>query len=177
MKSYPKTYSFLVIIAMIMNGCNPELVPLKGKYENSPFEITSTKPGDSLWVNITQLFETKGLVLKHIDKKKGLLTTTKTSFIPVYTFEDPDGQLIKPEAWVVIKKTIVNKKEWNPKSIYSRWNIQITESGNGTTTIKVDPIVICTYYPNMFTSAEGQEQSTGKLEELIRSSILTSSKK
>jgi hypothetical protein len=108
-------------------------IPLKGNYPNSPLEITSTKSSDSLWLNITQLFAAKGLAVKNIDKKKRLIVSTKTPFIPVYTFEDKDGQLNEPGAWVVLEKVFVRKKEWNPKTIYSQWHIQVTDTGKGTT--------------------------------------------
>jgi hypothetical protein len=172
MKSYNKPYSCAIIIVLIIiTGCNPAYILLKGKYEAGPSEMTSTKPVDSIWSNLIDLFSANGLVIKNIEKKKGLVVSAKTSFIPVYTFEDKDGQLQAPQAWVVLQKVIANKKEWNPKRIYGLWSIQITETGKGTTTIKIDPIVICTYFPNMFTSVETRGQSTGKLEELIKSSL------
>jgi hypothetical protein len=173
MKRYNKSYLFAIIIALVMiNGCLPASIPLKGRYETSPSKITSTKPIDSIWSTLTDLFSANGLLLKKFEKKKGLMIPAKTSFIPVYTFEDKDGQLQVPQAWVVLQKVIVNKKEWKPKRIYGQWTIQITETGNGTTTIIVDPIVICTYFPNVFTSVETRGQSTGKLEELIKRSLI-----
>ena len=154
----------------IINGCNPEIIPLKGEYHNTPFEITSTKSIDSSWSILTDLFATHGLLVKNIEKKKGLIISKKTSFIPVYTFEGNDGQLQVPGAWVVLPKVVVNEKQWNPKTIYGQWRIQITESEKGTI-IKIDPVVVCTFFPNRFTSVEALGQSTGKLEELIKSFI------
>ena len=174
MRSNSKTYSVAIIIALIIiNGCNPDMIPLKGKYPTIPLEITSTKSIDSTWLELTDLFAKKGLLLKNIEKKKGLIVSKKTSFIPVYTFEDKDGDLKEPEAWVVLPITIVNEKQWNPKTIYGQWSVQITGAENGTTIIKVDPIVVCTYFPNMVTSVETRGQSTGKLEELIKSSLMS----
>ena len=171
MRNFNKIYALAAFIAIIIiNGCTPGMISLKGNYSNSPVEITSNKSSDTLWLKITQLFAEKGLVIDRVDKKKGLIVSKKTSFIPVYTFENKDGQLNDLGAWVVLKKIIANKKEWNPKTIYSQWSIQMTETGTGTTTLKIDPVVICTYYTNMFTEVEVRAQSTGKLEELIKSS-------
>ena len=64
------------------------------------------------------------------------------------------------------------QKRMESKGNLGKWSIQISETEKGTTTIKVDPIVICTYYPNMMTSVETRGQSTGKLEELIKSSLM-----
>jgi len=171
MKSYYKPYSIAVIIFIIVNGCTPDSVPLKGKYADDPIEFTSTKPSDSLWTNIRQIFSEKGLVVKKIDTEKGLIVTTKTHFISAYTQEDKDGKLIVPQAWVVLQKEFTKRKEWNPKIIYGEWKIQINETESGVTKIIIDPIVICTYYPNMFTSMESRGQSTGKLESLIVSTL------
>lgn len=162
----------LIAALIIINGCNPNTIPFKGKYPTTQFEVNSTKSIDSIWTSVRDLFISRGLPVKTIDKKRGLIVSAKISFIPVYTFENNDGQLQEPQAWVVLHKLIVNKKEWNPKEIYGKWSIQISETEKGTTTIKVDPIVMCTYSSNMVTSVETRGQSTGKLEELIKSTLL-----
>ena len=177
MKSYYKPYSIVLIIVIIINGCTPDSVPLKGKYADNPIEFTSTKTRDSLWLNIRQIFSEKGLVIKKIDAKEGLIVTKKTPFISVYTREDKDGKLVEPHAWVVLHKDFTKRKVWNPKIIYGEWRIQINETQSGVTKIKIDPIVICTYYPNMFTKMEVRGQSTGKLERLIDSTLLNNSNK
>lgn len=156
-----------MISVIIVSGCNPDSIPLKGKYPITPFEITSTKSVDSTWSNLADLFASNGLLVKNIDKNKGLIVSRKTPFIPIYSFEDNDGRLQIPEAWVVLPKVIVHRKQWVPKMIYSHWHIQITETEKGAI-IKVDPVVVCTFFPNRFTSVEAPGQSTGKLEDLIK---------
>ena len=168
-------YSIAVIIVTVVNGCTPDSIPLKGKYLDNPIEFTSTKSSDSLWLNIRQIFSEKGLVIKEIDTEKGLIVAKKTPFISVYTQEDKDGKLVEPDAWVVLEKEFTKRKVWNPKTIYGQWRIQINEPESGLTRIKIDPLVICTYYPNMFTSMEARGQSTGKLEHLIDSTLVNNS--
>lgn len=153
-----------------MAACTPELIPIKGKYNDSASEITLIQQADSVWLNLTALLTRHGLLVKKIDKVKGLLTSKESAFIAVYTFEDDNGQLIQPQAWVVLNKAIVKGKQWYPKAINSQWNIQVNETKEGTL-IKIDPVVMCTYYPNMFTRMEDRGKSTGKLEELIKSSF------
>ena len=178
MESYNKPYLIaVIIIVLIINGCTPDSLPLKGKYTDNPIEFTSTKSRDSLWLTIRQIFVEKGLAIKKVDPEKGLIVTTKTPFIDAYTHEDKGGELVETQAWVVLQKEFTKRKEWNPKTIYSEWKIQINETGIGVTKIKIDPLVICTYYPNMFTSMEARGQSTGKLESLIDSTLLNNSKK
>ena len=172
MKCYNKPYSIAAIIVIIINGCTPESVPLKGKYIDNPLDFTSTKTSDSLWLNIRQIFSENGLVVKKVDTEKGLIVTKKTPFISVYTHEDKDGKLIEPQAWVVLQKDFTKKKVWKPKIFYGEWKIQINETQSGVTKIKIDPIVICTYFPNMFTKVETRGQSTGKLENLMDSTLV-----
>ena len=177
MKTYYKPYSIALIIAIIINGCTPDSVPLKGKYIDNPTEFTSAKSSDSLWLDIRQIFSENGLVIKKIDTAKGLIVTKKTPFISVYTQENKDGKLVEPQAWVVLQKDFTKRKEWKPKIIYGKWEIHINEAESGVTKIKIDPIVICTYFPNMFTKVETRGQTTGKLESLIDSTLLNNSKK
>ena len=172
MRNATSIYSCIMIAAMTTGySCNPTMVPLKGKYSESPVVLTSTKSIDSIWSNLTEIFTKNGLPIKNIEKKKGILLTNKTPINSVYTFEDKDGQLMNPQAWVVLTKAFNKKKEWKPKDIYGQWNIQITETEKGTRAIKIDPIVICTYFPNTFTEMETRGQSTGKLEELLDRSL------
>lgn len=84
----------LIITFVIINGCNPARIALQGQYPNTPSEITSTKSVDSTWANLTGLFAANGLAIKKIDKTKGIVISSETAFIPVYTFENQDGQLI-----------------------------------------------------------------------------------
>lgn len=171
MRNYSKQFSIVIVLATsIITACNPVSIPLKGKYESNPIEISSTQSIDSAWSRIASLFAAQGLAIKSLDKQKGLLISTKTSFISAYSFEHSNGELDKTQAWVVLQKVFVKEKQWYPKSIYSQWTIQVDETKDGTL-IKIDPLVICTYYPNMFTRMEDRGQSTGRFEELIKNSL------
>ena len=163
---------FAVIVVFSISSCVPDSMPLKGTYDTLTLEITTTKSVDQTWSTITDLFTTQGLGIEAIDKEKGLITSKKTPFIATYTFENQNGQLQVPEALVVLRRAARNEEQkWIPKSIYSKWSVQITAGAKGTV-IKIDPVVMCTYYPNTFTSVETHEQSTGKLEAKIRTALL-----
>jgi hypothetical protein len=175
MKSFIKSTPIAILIILIINGCNPYSVPLKGKYIESPIEFTSTVKTDSIWLNITKIFSQNGLAVKKIDTVNGLILSKDTRFIHVYSFEDKDGNLEVPQAWVVLKKNLCQGKAMDPKEIRGEWRIQINQTDSGVTKIKIDPIVDCTYFPNMFASMNTSGLSTGKLEKLIDSALLNSS--
>jgi hypothetical protein len=160
-----------LMACIILFGCNPELVPLKNRYENVPTEISSSLSIDSSWARIAALFNAHGLPVKTIDRNKGLIMSEKTSFIPIYTFEGDNGKLLDPNAWVVLPKTLLKGKPWNPKTIRGEWTIQIAEKEKGTTSIKINPQVVCTFSPNMLASVETHAQSTGHLERLVKASL------
>ena len=164
-------FGLIICSTIIVNGCSPVEVPLKSTYSDHITEITSTKSIDSIWLNLSEIFMKNGLPIKYIDKKKGLIRTQKMRINAAYTFEDTEGRLQHPGAWVVLTKVFNRKKLWNPKNIYGQWTIQIAEITKGNATIRIDPIVICTYHPNMFTTMESRGQSTDKLEELLKSHL------
>ena len=147
------------------------MIPFKGKYNDSPVVFTSTKSVNSIWWNLERIFSENGLPFEKIDKEKGSIITKKKPINSIYTYEGEDGQLAEAQAWVVLKKVFNKKKEWKPTNIYGQWSIQVSQKEKGITTITVDPIVMCTYFPNTFTSLEIRGQSTGRLEELIRQSL------
>jgi len=159
------------IILLACCGCNPRMSVLNGKYESKTLEILSDKPVDTIWLSITRLFTENNLAVKKVDRERGLIVSEATAFIPIYTFEDTTGNLIVPQAWVVLKKISLKKKEWVPKRIFGEWRIRMSELGNNTRKIEIDPIVNCSYYPNLLTSVETRGQSTGALERLIKRSI------
>jgi hypothetical protein len=163
-----KSFTCLTIaILLLACGCNPVGVLLKGNYSDQPTLIFSTKSIDSSWSNLNELFTRKGLAIKKIDTTNGLIITKEIPINAAYTFENKDGQLENPEAWVVLTKVFNKKKQWKPKRIYGQWSIQISELEPGTSTIKIEPTVMCTFFPNFFTSMHTQAQSTGELEELV----------
>jgi hypothetical protein len=172
MRNIAGIHSFLIISIITMAyGCSLVNVPLKGNYNSSAVEMTTTQPIDSVWSKLTDIFTKNGLPVKRIDKTKGSISTRNAPINAVYTFENTDGQLEQPGAWVVLYKVYNKNKEWKPEEIRGQWSIQVTEKEKGTTNIKIDPLVICTYFPKSFVKFQIPGQSTGKLEELLQQSL------
>ena len=133
MRNVPGMYSLVFISIILAYGCNPVLVPLKGKYSDRAFEITTTQSIDSVWSKLTDIFTTNGLPIKSIEKKKGTVLTVKQPINSLYTFEGKDGQLEHPQAWVVLTK-VFNKKKGMEAQRYL-WTVEhsnhrIRESDN-----------------------------------------------
>lgn len=168
---------FLPIVALIATtlfiGCTPLIVPLTGSYMDKPYEITSDKSFDSVWSNVIDLFATKGLSIKLIDKSSGLIVSEKSSLAYNYTFEDDNGKLRDANAWVVLSKVSYYGTEMYPDKITGEWNVRIKSAENGKTTINVNLTNIeATKYipPSQYSAMQNltfQGKSTGKFEEMI----------
>ena len=170
----------LICISSILTSCtviNPTLksIPLKGNYIDKPYEVKINKPFDEVWSNIIDLFATKGLSIKLIDKSSGLIVSEKTSFIDNYTVENRSGDLEKEDAYIIVEKKVY--MEYNeislPKVITGEWNIRIKKVGNNKTSLNVNLTNI-----NATTTISGTQynpprtirykaKSTGEFEEFI----------
>jgi hypothetical protein len=165
-----------IAIAMLLTSCMTiKPVALQGNYSDKPFEVVSDKQFDQVWSNIIDLFATKGLSIKLIDKASGLIISEKTSFISDYTFEDSTGGLVNPNASIVIEKKIVTgyNQSLKPEKITGEWNIRIKENNTGKIGVNVNLTNIdatsfiagSQYSPAQNLIFIGK--STGKFEELI----------
>ena len=165
-----------ITVAMLLTSCmTVKPVALKGNYSDKPFEVVSDKQFDQVWSNIIDLFATKGLSIKLIDKSSGLIISEKTSFISDYTFENSTGGLENPNASIVIEKKIVTgyNQSLKPEKITGEWNIRIKENNTGKIGVNVNLTNIdatsfiagSQYSPAQNLMFIGK--STGKFEELI----------
>lgn len=171
------TYLCSIIIITIFYSCTAKVYTLKGNYEDKPFEIVSEKKVDVVWSNIIDLFATKGLSIKVIDKNSGLIVSEKTSLIYNYTFEDGNGKPKDKTAFVVLGKINYLGSNINPDKITGEWNIRIKEMPNGKTSINVNltNIDATTYIPasqyNPMQNLTFHAKSTGKFEEIISNAV------
>jgi hypothetical protein len=151
---------------VLVSGCDADLVPLKGTYKTDLSEIMTDHSVDSTWAVIERVFASGGLPLKSVNKRTGNVVTKKIPLNSTYTFEDGQGRMESPDAWVVMEKVYNKNHFWKPKDIYSTWCIQVDSSGSGAR-VRVDPYVECTYHPNAFVVMGSSAWSTGKLEGLL----------
>ena len=166
----------LLTTSLLLTSCMTlQPLPLKGAYLDKPYEVVSDKKFEQVWTNIIDLFATKGLSIKLIDKSSGLIISEKTSFINDYSFEDKTGKLENPNASVVIEKVTYSgyNQSVKPEKITGEWNIRIKDNGNGKTIVNVNLTNIdattfiagSQYSPARNMTFNGK--STGKFEELI----------
>jgi hypothetical protein len=165
-----------IAISILLTSCMTlKPVALKGNYSDKPYEALSDKKFDQVWSNIIDLFATKGLSIKLIDKSSGLIISEKTSFTSDYTFENTKGELENPNAYIVIEKITFEgyKQSMIPEKITGEWNIRIKENTNGKVSVNVNLTNIdATRFiaGSQYVAARNltfNGKSTGKFEELI----------
>lgn len=167
------THLLPIIAITIFYSCTAKIYTLKGNYEDKPFEIISEKKVDVVWSNIIDLFATKGLSIKVIDKNSGLIVSEKTSLIQNYTFEDGNGRPKDKTAFVVLGAISYGGSNINPDKITGEWNVRIKEIPDSKTSINVNltNIDATRYIPasqyNPMQNLTFQAKSTGKFEEII----------
>lgn len=127
-----RKFSTLIGIYFLLVSCSP-LKPLRGSYYDSekPFTITTTKSVDEVWSKVIDLFATKGLAIKIIDKSSGLITSEKYSFLGTNTTETENGTLTNPSAWVVCTVPKLDK-------LAGAWNVRVKSDGAGKTIININ---------------------------------------
>lgn len=165
------------IVTVFLTGCVATMIPLKGTYPDKPFEVISNKSVDSVWSSVIDLFATKGLSIKVIDKSSGLIVSEKTSFINNYTFENNSGKLEKPAAWIVLAKTTNPMGGFYvPQKVLGEWNVRVKSNGNKTViNVNLTNIDASSYFAPSQYSAGGtfvfQGKSTGQFESMIADAI------
>lgn len=170
-----KKVLFVICLSISLVSCGALVnTPLKGSYVEKPIEITSKQPYEKVWSNIIDLFATKGLSVKLIDKSSGLIISEKTSLLDSYSFEDDKGNLVNPSAFVALDRNEVQGyTKIKPDNITAEWNIRIKSMENNLTLINVNLTNINATYsvpPSQYVAARTINfvgKSTGNFEKQI----------
>ena len=87
-----------IICALFISSCgSSKLMPLKGKYPDTPYQVKTSKSFEQVWDNLVDLILLKGVINKIIDKSSGLITSDKA--ILTRTIENKDGSLQKSSSF------------------------------------------------------------------------------
>jgi len=133
-----KNLFLLILMALSLYSCTLQSVALRGQYLDKPFEITTNRSFDSVWSSTIDLFAQKGISIKIIDKSSGLIVSEKTSFLNNYSFEDVNGGIENPNAWVAINKYKIGSVIYKPQKLTGEWNVRIKSNGVNTTSININ---------------------------------------
>lgn len=168
----------LLIISLTLTSCGSiKAIPIKGTYLEKPFIVYTDKTIDEVWSKVIDIFATKGITIKIIDKASGLIVTEDYSFLKSYTFETVTGKPANPNAMVVCSR-IVNGlgDHMIPEKITGSWNVRVkSENGKTVININITNLVASRYFPpSQYTVKQTlylDVKSTGKFEEQIAEMI------
>lgn len=155
----------LFFFSVSLLSCAPNLYHIKGSYLNKPYQIYSDKSKDEVWNKIIELFSSQGIAIKLIDKNSGLILSERTSFLSDYSYENDDGSLQNPNAFVVCDKVVWQTVLQYPKQVTGEWNIRVVEN-SGKTLINVNLVNIQVIFSTN-PALEGTGKSTGKYERIV----------
>lgn len=129
----------MLMIVLFLSSCvtTDYFIKLKSNYQRDPYVITTSKTKNEVWNKIIELFATKGIPIHMIDKDSGLIISQVMSFISNYTYEDPDGNLIKPNAYIITERYKPSLNSPDLTELTAQWNIFVSES-DGKTKINVN---------------------------------------
>ena len=171
-----KTLLFISIVAFL-SSCAPKMYPIKGHYPEVTV-IKSSKPVDSVWSKIIDLFATRGIPIRVIDKSSGLISSDRASLKGKYSFENKDGKIEYKDAWVVLNYYQSHNalNDLQPNTITAEWNVRIKPDGTGST-INVNlvniiaelhtPAVNAGYLSKPAVDIVYDARSTGVFEQII----------
>lgn len=161
-----------IIILFFTIGCSISKSTLKGKYQETPFQIESSKSFEETWSKLIDLFAQKGLSIKIIDKSSGLITSEKTSFLSSYTYENEQIKPNNPNAFIILAKVSYGGRVYAPTTLTGEWNVRIKQA-EGKTIINVNLVNIIALFEapsSKYSRGETVEmhaKSTGVFERLI----------
>ena len=120
---------FLSITFLLCNCVSKKII------NNAPhsYSFTSDKSFDEVWSNVIDFISLKGVSIKNIDKESGLIVTDEYSLTGSYTYEDKNGSLKNPNAYVVLQKRKGGfGNTIKPDFIHGNYNIRVKPEKNGT---------------------------------------------
>jgi hypothetical protein len=122
---------FLFISFLLLNSCGFRVLPLTGSYAEKPYEFGISSK-DQSWKNLIDYLTEKGIAIKLIDKASGIITTEPTSLLNAFTWENKDGSLTNPDAFVVCSKVrapLQIASSLKPTELRGQWVFLFKEEG------------------------------------------------
>lgn len=161
-----KNLLLLCFLAFLTQSCvtTSNFIPLKGKYQETPVRSKLSHSFDEVWEAAIDLLADTGQGVKMIDKSSGFIIGQVSSFFGTLTLEDVKGNLVNPNASIVVEKPRNSfVKDMFGYDSNAQWNIRIKPLTDSTTEVSVKVHSIDAKYVGSSISGE----STGNFEKFI----------
>jgi hypothetical protein len=172
----------LSTITFLLSGCGFRTIPLANNYADKPYEFGISSIDDA-WKKVVEYLVEKGIAIKVIDKSSGLLTTESTSFLNSFTWENKDGSLMNPGAYVVCNKVrgpLQMTSSLKPTVLNGQWVFLFKQEGEksylvirlANTQGKVAEVQVGNDTESSGYSYNLEVKSTGQFEESIQGMLV-----
>ncbi|MDN5479877.1 MAG: hypothetical protein L0G39_23360 [Chryseobacterium sp.] len=130
-----KKLSFLTIaitIAFILKSCQAQQQQPLTPVSSETITVESKLSKEQVWDKLVDYMAVNGFNIKIIDKQSGLVVSEDYSFTNNQTHADKNGNIINPNAYVIVRD--VKPAEY----IMGQANIRIKDNSNGGSTVNVN---------------------------------------
>lgn len=169
-------FMFLAVASLLLTSCGTPYKIIGTYSDGNEFEETSLSY-EEVWSKIIDYFAVSGIPITNIDKSSGIIVSNNVSFENYYTREDKQGNLVNPNAFVVIptiKGGFGNILEPNATltgewEMYGDWNVRIKPNGKGGTIVNVNLLNLRCFYGGrgMLGKTKIPIKSTGIFEKMM----------
>lgn len=174
---------FNLVLVFLIVSCDNKIIPLKNSYQATAYEFTTSQDKDETWNTLIDLFTVKGLPIKTINKADGVITTDYISFLNSYSWENKDGSLTNPNAFVVCSKfrgPFTFATSFSPTTLTGQWLVRIKQASDKTfVTVKLANVkgkigsgdINSNGDVTSLTTYDLQVESTGIFEKIVETKL------
>jgi hypothetical protein len=105
-------------------------ISFMGDYPKTPYIIKTDKSFNDVWENIIDLLAMTGMSVKMIDKENGIIISEITDMANVTSFENEDGSLMNPNAFVAAESYEYPMNTFSIGSLLCSWNIRVKDKND-----------------------------------------------
>lgn len=162
----------LLVLLFLISGCISRVVPLKHEYVPATYEKVSQLPKAKVWKNVQDFLSKNGMSARILDSSSGLIKTNVTNM--AWTYENKNGILDNPKAWVVVERVIYKNKLLPLTAITGEWDIRLKSTKEDQTYIVINMSSLKYSTPSVPTFQpflQAGPRSTGVFEQMLYEQI------
>lgn len=132
----------LLVIACFYSCAPAKVYPLRDKYLDGPFTVTTVKSFDKAWDATVDFFTQLGIPIRVVEKASGLIVSERMDLYSQANYEDiKTGQIKNSKAWIGVETRKEGRAHVKPTRISRDWNVRLKES-NGQTVVAINLVNI-----------------------------------
>lgn len=158
----------LSLLLPFVFACSVQRIPLRDKYLDGPYTVTTEKSYDKCWDSAIDFFSQLGIPIKTIEKASGIIVSENMNLKSQSNVEDQKtGRIINDKAWIGVGVIKDGMAILTPSRVTGEWNVRVKES-DGKRVVSVNLVNIqAALYSNGYISQTFEAKSTGVFEKSV----------